>query len=349
MSRCFFLVLALPLLGCGELIGADDYETAPPGSVYRDPADVLPAACRPCVEEYCPSQLQACASDAECDAASRCAFGSVNPGKLVECSAAHPEGALAATAFATCAENACVDCLAEQAWSCVGNYVWPEPEDNSVSIEEQVLDYVKNTPIPGVLVRVCDRRVPDCDPALGGQFDQQTTDEQGWVSLTVPMLYKKGFGSGSNGFDGFLLVEGDGLRPNYRYTSLPAVRGHKSAFTIASEEATAALGKTAGLELDPTRGILIGEMRNCFHTRPAGVRLEVDSADAATDAFYLVVGLPSAKQKETTINGIGGFTNLPPGPATVVAIEASTGKEIARSTVHVHASATTTVLLQPAP
>jgi len=272
-------------------------------------------------------------------------YGNVNPAQSAACSAAHPKSAALAGNFAQCVETACNQCWQGTAWSCVGSYLWPLPEHESETVEYTLIDYVTSKPLVGVDVDACDRRDPEC----ATPSDEETTDENGIVRLTLPMLKKSEFGAGLDGFDGFLLVTGPGLLPTYRYSSLPVVRSSATAFTIVNAATTQSLAQAMKVALDPTRALLVAEIWDCFGIHAPGVRFDVDLADAKSVPYYLVTGLPSTTQSETTVNGIGGVVNAPPGQTTVVAVETATGRELARSTVQTHAGAITTLYMLPSP
>lgn len=345
MPRTLALATSLALAGCGSLISASDYATQGPSHAYRDPADILPASCRPCLEQYCSPEIEACAADAECEAASRCLYGEVNPARGNECAAAHPSAMPVAASLGNCAISACGECREEAAWACVGDYAWPLPVNETEVFEDTLVDFVTGKPLGDVTVRACDRRDPEClEP-----FDEQTSDPSGKVTLTLPMLKKTGFGSGEDGFDGFRWLTGPGLRPTYRYANLPAVQGGAGVYAVANAATTQALAQATGIVVDPTRAVIVAEIKDCYSIHAAGVRFEADATDAASTPYYLVTGVPNTTQTETTANGIGGWVNVPPGQATIVAREANTGRELARSIVSTHAGATTVLVMLPSP
>lgn len=342
-GRAALVLAPILLASCGELIDADSYDTAPQGRRYRDPADILPAACRPCIEQNCANQLAACASDPECDGASRCVFGKLDPATFHDCTNLHPTAGAFGTPLGTCAAAACMpDCATDVLWACVGNYVWPAPQGDSAVVRYQVLDFVSLKPVVGLSVKACDRRDPDCH----GSFDSGFTDGSGHIELEVPMLEKSTYGIGESGFDGFLLVEGEGFPPTYRYQSRPIIGPSDSSFSLATLATIAASAQTVHAPLDPERGILIIEAWNCVETRAAGVRFEVDTADEQSTGFYFAGGLP-AKLEATTSAGMGGYINLRPGLTTVRVVDTATNREVARSSAHVHAGGLTVLGMLP--
>ncbi len=79
---------ALLLLGCGQIIGADEYEAAPTDgpSAYATVASIFGGgACADCISENCDEEVQRCAEDDGCVADARCIAEATDPPSFFDC------------------------------------------------------------------------------------------------------------------------------------------------------------------------------------------------------------------------------------------------------------------------
>lgn len=347
MLRFFAALSALGLAGCGELLGADEYSVTPPAKAYQSSADIFPPKCQACVREACATEVASCDESASCDQAARCVYGHFDPGGSAQCS--HLLVSTQASLLGLCAADQCIpDCDPELPWACVEKYDFPAPKAKSASLDIQYLDFGTGKPLPDVTVKACDRRDPSCS-GPGSPYDQALTDADGKVLLTVPMLKNALFGLGPDGFDGFFELTGAGIAPNLRYGKNPIITDAVISGRIVSQVQLQQLLQLTKLDLAPDRGVVNVEAFDCVNFRPKGLRFELSNADGETRSYYFRNGLPDPTATETSVEGMGGFVNVPAGTATVHAYRVEGGQEVSFAAVSVRPGTVTALGLSPSP
>lgn len=181
------------------------------------------------------------------------------------------------------------------------------------------VDFAEERPFVGTTVKLCNKLDLTCaNPGMTSM-----TDSQGRATFTVQV--------GVVGFDGYLDVTGgkidntgDAPFPSVWYP-LPFViaDGWRGRTTIPSALELAVLSAATGSVLDPTRAHFAANAADCNFSPASGVSFVAESADAATQIFYLEGGSPSISATATDTDAIGGFINLPTlTPAKLVNIKA---------------------------
>lgn len=347
--RAWQVLVALPWIGgCRLVAGVEDRraESTSDAAMWGGPQEAYPAACRSCIVERCATELQSCADDVACDEGHRCLEGRIDPVSSTVCSERAPEASLLlAQTLAGCVSSTCLaDCAPDLPWSCVEKYSWPTPSAAAVTVDLTLLAFYQQNPLPQVEVSACDRRDAQCNPP----FDRSITDDTGRTALQIPLIERSAAGLGLDGFDGYFWLRGQSVIENLRFVGAPYFQatGRFEAIVLSREE-VALSASLSGVTLDPARGIVVVAIRDCGLRRAAGVRFSLSTADSTTTPFYLVSGLPDPSTTETTLDGVGGFVNVPPGNAVVTAVLAATGREIGKAAFFVRADALTDVIVVP--
>ncbi len=284
-------------------------------------------ACQACQQAKCCAQEAACATNQACAALSLCranCFGS--PSCPSDCESQHSQGVADFAQVFACTDPCATSCQPGQSWACLdAPILWPRPKGTgSITFSVTFVDFNAEKPFVGATVKACDKLDFPCAAPVA----QATTDATGLVSLTVP--------PGLDGFDGYLDVTGGKLEGTGS-AAFPAIwypipfviaDGWRGRTQLPSADEFPQFAFATGTTLDPLRGHFGANAADCLFTPAAGVSFSVDSADAKTQSFYLVGGVPSTTSvaKATDQSGIGGFINLPTvAPARLAVIRASSG------------------------
>jgi hypothetical protein len=177
------------------------------------------------------------------------------------------------------------------------------------------LDTVSATWLPGVVVRACDLRQPDCPHP----YSTATTDDGGTAVFQL-----------TGAFAGFFALTGPDMVP---FTFYPGnlLAGHTSAnlpsYGISPENFTllASTVTSSQLNLSPDAGVghTFVNVYDCQDHQAPGVTLTYSNATAGTVVFYMKGGYPNTMVTTTDSYGIGGAINMPIGNLTVRATLAS--------------------------
>ncbi|MDP9152064.1 MAG: hypothetical protein M3O36_19240 [Myxococcota bacterium] len=281
--------------------------------------------CQACEQSKCCALESACATNNACAALALCranCFGATTC--PTDCEARFPQGTADFTRLFACTDQCASACQPGQSWACLdGPILWPKPKGSgSITFSVTFVDFNNERPFVGSTVKACDK----LDIACAKPIAQSTSDATGTVTLTVP--------AGLSGFDGYLDVTGgkmDGTGspafPSIWYP-IPFVvaDGWRGRTTTPSADEFPQLAAATGTTLDPTRGHFAANATDCLYTPAALVSYSADAADARTQSFYLVGGVPATTSRATDQSGVGGFINLPTvAPARLVVIKAISG------------------------
>lgn len=202
-------------------------------------------------------------------------------------------------------------------WSCVGNLEpYPSPTDDEAILDRTIEGFLTGSPLPDLTVKVCERDDTTCDDAI----DEQITDAEGKVILTIPLI--------DDGFTGYFDIHGENIAW-LSFTSRTLTEGFRGGEGIVSTGELNALAALVSTTVDPERGHMAVTVDDCPDGGdPVGVQIEVSSADGDTTFAYFEDGLPSVEATETDASGIVGVINVPPGPVTVTTKHAEDGSTI---------------------
>jgi hypothetical protein len=297
------------------------------GSTCGEYASAVPD-CQKCREASCCSQGLACASNTSCAALDLCTSNCFAAMSCpIDCQTKYPQGTTDFSSWSSCvaSDQCATKCQPGQSWTCLDSpIIWPKPNAvGNITFSITFVDFSTERPFVAATIKACGK----LDLSCGVPLSQGSTDTTGLVSLTVP--------AGLAGFDGYLdisggKVDGTGAQtyPTIWYP-VPFVvsDGWRGRTTILSDQELQLLALAGGVTaLDPTRGHFAANAADCAFSPAAGVSFMTDSADAKTQPFYLVSGVPSAAATATDSSATGGFINLPSSvPAKLVLIQARAG------------------------
>jgi len=238
----------------------------------------------------------------------------------------HEGGSEAHQALNTCRRNNCADeCARKPYLECAGSVQWPQPDEPTHEVTYTVFEYLSGENLSGIQVKLCSFDDIMCENST----IQDTTGADGITTLVLP--------SSPLGIDGYLEVTGEGLIPNlffFSFTNNNEKYGEDGQISLDpfAQSTADVLASLIGTTADPARGHLVFGTRDCNDFLAAEMKVVVDIADESSVQAYMVHGLPSATATETSINGLGGVINVPPGTATVEMIHEPTQTLVGRRT-----------------
>jgi hypothetical protein len=292
----------------------------------------LTAACKSCLGTSCCKEGQACAATADCLALATCVAACPSPVSAcaAACETKHPTGVTAGHPFLDCEISVCdLEC---QSFSCVGKVTWPAPKDPTVTFKYTPTDFSSGKALVGATVKVCpltpaatDGGAPDAGAAdvlnCTTPLATYTTDASGSTMVTAP--------SSAGGIAAYLEVDASGEMPTLDFLVLPdgnvtlTLTGASVGGVVLSTKIWTELTGAVKITPEPTLGYLAFVANDCSLAGAAGVAVSVSTANASTKTVYLAGGLPSTSAKATDASGEGGVINIPPGPATLTAKDAT--------------------------
>jgi hypothetical protein len=320
----------LALAACGQLIGADDYASAPPryhGLFLRAGGQ----ACEACVDAACSEDLSRCVADPGCDAVLACL--ATEAGWYDACEVPLSLDWDVAYPMRTCFVASCAEpCNLGRLWSCAGEFPQPQPRSGTKSATVDVKysrPYANSEPFAGIEVVACGGIGPDCSE----EVDRQVTDSEGRARLSVP-FGMTGTLTPRPGFRGFLeLSSGDpAVFPTLRFFRRPPTWDTREWATVfdaqLASQALGALGQTPGL------GAVGLEIADCFGVAAPDIRFELSSGqgDAISPIVYFDAnGIPSMTLDRTSSVSLAAVPNVPPGHVFVTARLAETNRIVVDS------------------
>jgi hypothetical protein len=135
--------------------------------------------------------------------------------------------------------------------------------------------------------------------------------------------------SSAGGIAAYLEVDASGEMPTLDFLVLPdgnvtlTLTGASVGGVVLSTKIWTELTGAVKITPEPTLGYLAFVANDCSLAGAAGVAVSVSTANASTKTVYLAGGLPSTSAKATDASGEGGVINIPPGPATLTAKDAT--------------------------
>jgi len=297
-------------------------------------------ACTTCVDESCCTEAKACGDDAECKAFRVCLEGCAGAVECADqCYVDHAEGEDPSVVFSTCRNTKCGTVCASLA--CVGTVTWDEPSEDTYDLTLIAYELQSGSYLEGLTVRACAVDDAACAAPLG----EASTDAQGAVTLTVP--------SAVEGLGAYFEITGATVTPTLAYLNFTDnITGFEQGtfYTpVMSTGTTDLLTGVMQVTLDPGRGHVLFQARDCGNYSLPGVSVAVDVADAESTTAYINGSLPSTTATVTDPSGRGAVVNVPPGAATVTGAIEPTGTVYSAFDVLVRAGFMTTVNVVPTP
>lgn len=288
-------------------------------------SDQLSEVCDACIRSKC------------CEEAMECAEGTACGEDLLEPITPVADFSKDFDPMLACMQREC-DAPCEVNWGCVGNYQWPSVSE-PYTVDITVVDFAADPdrPLQDVMVKACSGIDPAC---VRGLIDDDTSDGDGQVSLTLP-----------EAFEGFFTFEGSGYLPTTVQWSEPVSRVldwkhyQLDAASVRALARATGVHKTPEQEFDPAVGHLIFRIQSCVPLRylindafpladAANVAIEFEPNDGASDVFYLSdTGAVSASLKATSRAGVGGAFNVPAVNLNVTATNVADGRVVAQGPV----------------
>jgi hypothetical protein len=260
-------------------------------------------------------------------------------------------------------------CQIGENWECLGRFQWPLSPDMGLQLTLSLATFLSGAPVAGAAVTMCAPSMNDysdasADGATTGCADpvtSGTTDDAGAVTFFYAPLNRNGMSPG--GINGFLDLTSSnvGLYPTLVYWGFPFVSGLiADAIRVfpASDWQIAAVPtiNAAAGPLDPSRGVVVAAVLDCFGDKARNVTVALSGADdAGSTPYYLrspsggEYSLASGPGESTDTNAAAVFVNVPPGLVDVIATPVSVGRPSSRASVLVRAGTLTEVNLQPTP
>jgi hypothetical protein len=199
------------------------------------------------------------------------------------------------------------------------------------------LDIVTGTWLPGVAVRTCALRDPNCT----SPSPVAITNEAGISNFQVTGDFAQFFDLRRSDLVPSTLYPGN-LLAGQTTASLPVFLvtpgGLQALGASVSSQAT------NPISLDPNGGLghVLVTIYDCQDHQASGVSLTFSNTDPTrTVQFYIQNSVPVATASQTDFDGLGGASNLPAGAQTVHATIGSQEMPIGNATFEVHAGALT--------
>jgi len=274
------------------------------------------------------------------------------------CSSSKNEDAAAtADAGVDAKEPIKLDPLAD--FTCLGKVSYPAPAAAAVAFDLTAVDPSNNTGIPDVNLKACAFTDVDCTAPL----DTAKTGVGGLGTFTKLPL-------GPNGFDGYFEAQYEKEHANLNfqqpvYAKLPAY----GRFYWGDAQMQTLLD-SANLKVEKGRGILGVQVHDCHQLPggvpcmdtatettcrshlPGGIVITVDVVDPKMTRAYIHLDgshayVSTTDEATSSTSGIGGFINVPPGPATVTATIGATGQKLGTFKTFVRPDAYSMLVLMP--
>ena len=280
-----------------------------------------------------------CSSDADCEAR-----GSAFAGSVCAASVCVKRAAGACESDADCKalgagheDDVCVGrvCQApdDPKWGCVGK-VEPLPAGKTYTLTTRILDLITNQPAPGITIKLCNKYDAPCATPL--PLAKNTPEDDGRVTVDLP-----------SDVEAYLDVQGGDYYPQLIFFEHLAQPTNEVVYAVSSA-AVASLAATAGVTLDPAKGILLVRTTDCQLEPTAGASVTVFPSDQET-RFYTVNKTTNPNASQTDSAGDSGFINVTPGTAIVTATIGPMGKQYGKVSTLVRAGTMTAQILRPTP
>jgi hypothetical protein len=187
-------------------------------------------------------------------------------------------------------------------WSCLDQ---PDPISAdqlvpTVDLAIRIADTVTNAIPAGLSARGCDKIDVFCDTPLVAPV---SPGEDGMLHLTV-----------AQGFDGYVEISSPSTVSTMYFVNRPLMRNTTRSFAIISTLAFSGLARQANIAIDATLGHVLIYVFDCMGEPASEIQLVNASGGIP---FVFVDGLPNLGTAVTSMQGIGGFVNVPTGYAVL--------------------------------
>jgi hypothetical protein len=241
-------------------------------------------------------------------------------------------------AGALCVDEVCVvdPNPVEERWKCLGNIPEPMPQPGVIHHYRQpIFKVVDNEPPAGMRVNLCQTIDVTCETPI---LEDVPADADGTIEFDV-----------ESGFEGYLEITSDETMPTLAFFGPPIVADvdQAEALRLVSQSSFDAIVMYAGFETDPQRGHALALLSDCSGHGTAGVSMEIDVDDPATQRFFLYNLLPDPNGTVSDDSGNGGYLNIPVGFANITSTLAATQQTIAITRFQVRAGTLSYVPLVP--
>jgi hypothetical protein len=228
-------------------------------------------------------------------------------------------------------------------WACIDTpakgFV-PDP-DRMLSVRMDAVDFASLKVPPGVKATGCNPADVSCNEPI---FKDVEPGSDGFFEFNLPY-----------GFEGFFEFTAPNIVPSLLFRNRAYIDSvTTSGPALASQGLLMDIGKSSGRPIDPTTGVAILEIRDCFDAAGDGVEFDAIGDEGP---FYFRGALPTRDGGGTTISNnlaagrepraVGGFSNLPVGPATFPIRLADTKDTVATVTLLIRAGYITYVRVYP--
>lgn len=352
------LLLPLCLVGCGPLIGADDYASAEPQLPLNGFLDRLGGvACRECILGACQNVFDQCQASAECAEYLDCL--TTNPGMSFACRPPVDFDLLALAAQLSGCWSGCKQpCNVGRVWSCNRAFDANEPLPGVTSSTCFVTygDSITGKPLSGIDVRACRRDDPACVAPVSSKAPPTDAEGHTTVGVTWPPVSPI---SPKPGFDGYLELTSKVIDPPWwpmlRFVSNRVVGdwGDSAVMFNANDPSVKALLELGGgIDLDTSLAGLAVEIHDCLGEPAPGIRFEV-SQEPGPNPVPLVYlddqGNLDPKLSATTKSSLAFGANLVGTSGKVVARFADSGEVIREVKFRLRAGAAHVIDIRPGP
>lgn len=235
-------------------------------------------------------------------------------------------------------------------WGCVGNVVWPPPSaTENVTYRQRLTRINGTTVLPGVSAKVCEQLDLNCTAPL----QQVVSDEKGDVVVTVPKGFRGNlqFLTPPSSFPLMYPAIAPMMPPPYTDADLAKenLSNRDTRQLASSDEVNVILGAIKATQ-DPELGNILILATDCSGEGSAGITLQPSVRGPSTIAYYMDANAtPSITQQETSVTGLAGFVNMPPGSVNIDLFVPSIAKKVGSIVVIVRKGTNTLINLGPSP
>jgi len=165
-------------------------------------------------------------------------------------------------------------------WSCAGSGAATAMQPHPAALGPQdtlavhLVEAYSHSDVGGMTVVACDASDTTCSSPIAGTL----ADDSGLATLTLP-------GAGGS-FDGYLEVTAPGMPANLVFFDGRSSNGGTFELVVYTAVALGITTTLAGVTLDPTRGVLRAETRDCVGQPASGVSVGLSTSDHATQIAY---------------------------------------------------------------
>ncbi|MBK8252179.1 MAG: hypothetical protein IPK82_05870 [Polyangiaceae bacterium] len=230
-----------------------------------------------------------------------------------------------------CVENVCQAKPVDPIWGCIGN-VEPPVSGNMDTLKSTFLDLITNKPPANATFKLCNKYDAPCDAPLG----TPTMEADGSVTVTIP-----------SELEAYLQMEGPGYYPMLAFLDHD-VQAENPVVYAVPDAIVGTLATNAGVEIDETKGIVLGRLANCTGAPASGASVAIFPSDQET-RFYTINNTVKADATKTDSSGNSGFVNVTPGAPQLTGYVSPGGQAYGTVSTLVRAGHITAQIVKPTP